>query len=46
MDPSLGKRLQDGEGYVKLSNDEDAPRVHVGAYAPQVPQIDAVINEK
>jgi hypothetical protein len=46
IDEPLGKRLQDGEGYVKLGNDDDAPRVHVGAYAPQVPQIDAVVNEK
>ena len=46
IDEPLGKRLQDDEGYVKLGNDEDAPRVHVGAYAPQVPQIDAVVNEK
>ncbi len=46
IDQPLGKRLQDDEGYVKLGNDEDAPRVHVGAYAPQVPQIDAVVNEQ
>ena len=41
-----GKRLQDKAGFVKLGNDKDAPEVHVGAYAPQVPQIDAVVNEK
>jgi hypothetical protein len=46
LDPTLGKRLQDDDGYVRLGNDEDAPQVHVGAYAPQVPQIDAVVNEK
>lgn len=42
----LAKRLQDDGGFVQLGNDEDAPRVHVGALAPQVPQIDAVVNEK
>ncbi|QIK74868.1 M15 family metallopeptidase [Nocardioides piscis] len=46
IDQALGKRLQDDEGYLKLGNDEDAPKVHIGAYAPQVPQIDAVVNEK
>ncbi len=45
IDKSLGQRLQDEQGFLKLGNDEDAPRVHVGAYAPQVPQIDAVVNE-
>ena len=42
----LAKQLQDKAGYLKLGNDEDAPQVHIGAYAPQVPQIDAVVNEK
>ncbi len=46
IDKALGKKLQDNSGFVKLGNDEDAPSVHIGAYAPQVPQIDAVVNEK
>ena len=46
IDAALAKKLQDDEGYIKLGNDDDAPRVHVGAYAPQVPQIDAIVNEK
>ncbi len=46
IDKALGKKLQDKAGYLKLGNDEDAPEVHIGAYAPQVPQIDAVVNEK
>jgi hypothetical protein len=44
--PRLGKRLQDDEAYVGLGNDEDAPRVHIGAYADQALQVDAVVNEK
>lgn len=44
INPKLGKRLQDQDGYVTLGNDEGAPQVHIGAYAPQVRQIDAVVN--
>ena len=42
----LGKRLGDKNAFIKLGNDKDAPQVHIGAYAPQVPSIDAVVNEK
>ncbi|GAA1905462.1 hypothetical protein GCM10009737_02870 [Nocardioides lentus] len=43
--PRLGRSVQDDEGFVRLGNDRDAPRVHIGAYAPQVRQIDGVVNE-
>jgi hypothetical protein len=46
MPTRLGKRLGDKDAFVKLGNDKDAPEVHIGAYAPQVPSIDAVVNEK
>ena len=46
MPTRLGKRLGDKNAFVKLGNDKDAPEVHIGAYAPQVPSIDAVVNEK
>jgi len=46
LSDTLGTRMVDREGWVQLGNDEDAPRVHVGATAPQVPQVDAVVNEK
>jgi hypothetical protein len=46
LEKKLAKQLQDKAAYLKLGNDEDAPDVHIGAYAPQVPQIDAVVNEK
>ncbi|MDN5895835.1 MAG: M15 family metallopeptidase [Nocardioides sp.] len=44
--PKLGKELENGDGYIKLGNDADAPDVHVGAYADQIPTVDAVINHE
>jgi hypothetical protein len=35
----------DRQGYVRLGASADAPRVHVGAYSPQIPQVDAVVND-
>jgi hypothetical protein len=43
--PRLGKQMQDADGYVKLGASAVAPIAHVGAYAPQVPQVSAVVNE-
>ncbi len=43
----LQKRLPlDSDGFLTLDVAEDAPRIHVGAYAPQVPTIELVVNEK
>jgi D-alanyl-D-alanine carboxypeptidase len=39
------RRQVDRKGYVRLGARADAPRVHVGAFAGQIPQIDAVVNE-
>ncbi|MGL5810323.1 MAG: M15 family metallopeptidase [Nocardioides sp.] len=44
IDQKLGEKLQDASGVVRLGNDQDAAALHIGAYAPQVPQIDAVVN--
>jgi hypothetical protein len=33
------------KGYVRLGARAGAPEVHVGAYSPQVPQVDAVVND-
>ena len=44
IDPELGKKLQDADGNITLGSGEDAPRLHVGAYAPQAEQIDMVVN--
>ncbi len=46
IDKALGRKLQDADGFLKLGNDQDAASVHIGAYAPQVPRVDAVVNEK
>ncbi|MEI2811027.1 MAG: M15 family metallopeptidase [Nocardioides sp.] len=40
----VGERLQDDTGSLHLGNDAAATAVHIGAYAPQVPQIDAIVN--
>lgn len=46
IDKPLVKRLPvDGNGFVALGSTDDAPAVHIGAYAPQVPLVDAVVNE-
>ncbi len=43
----LQKQLPlDKAGFVRLGVEEDAPAVHIGAYAPQIPLVDAVVNEK
>ncbi|GAB3774817.1 hypothetical protein FB382_003952 [Nocardioides ginsengisegetis] len=46
--PELKKRLPiTGKGYLQLGSSKDAPELHVGAFAPQIPNaIDAVVNEK
>ena len=44
IDPRLGRRLQDDEGNLALGTGEDAPVLHIGAYAPQPEQIDMVVN--
>jgi hypothetical protein len=43
---ALRKRVPtDDKDYVRLGSDKDAPQVHIGAIAPQVPQVDAVVND-
>ncbi len=45
LDPGSQRRLPvDGEGYLELALGDDAARIHVGAIAPQVDQVDAVVN--
>jgi hypothetical protein len=48
VDGSLRKTLApDAAGYLKLGADADAPKVHLGAWAPQISgAVDAVVNEK
>jgi hypothetical protein len=41
--PSFSKEVAKN-GYVRLGGRSDAPQIHVGVYAPQMPQVDAVVN--
>ncbi len=43
VDPSVGKKLEEPAGFLRLGTQEDAPAVHIGAYAPMVKQISAVV---
>jgi hypothetical protein len=42
--PSFSKQV-DKNGFVRLGGRSDAPQVHVGVYSPQIPQVDAVVND-
>ena len=46
--PGLKEKLPiTGKGYLRLGSSKDAHEVHVGAFAPQIPNaVDAVVNEK
>lgn len=45
VDQKVAKRLADKDGMIRLgSADDDAPSLHVGAYIPQIPTIDMVVN--
>jgi hypothetical protein len=50
--PDLAKRIQDAQGYVHLGDSQQAPSVHVGAYAQLFDarfndlSVDAVLNQK
>lgn len=46
IDPGLGRKLADQDGLVKMGVSADAATIHVGAFADQIPQVDAVVNEK
>ncbi len=43
-DRSVARKIQDKSGSITLGTDDEAPTIHVGAYAPQVPTIDMVVN--
>jgi hypothetical protein len=51
VEPKLGRQLQDAEGNLSISNDEDAQKIHIGAFATlldpsRARRIDAVVNLK
>jgi hypothetical protein len=41
---NLKHRVPVKDGYLKLGSGRGAPNVPVGAYAPQIPQVEAVVN--
>ena len=43
--PGLRRRMT-RDGYLRLGVSKDAPSVHVGAVAEQIPQVDVVVNQK
>ncbi|MCD6639118.1 MAG: M15 family metallopeptidase [Nocardioides sp.] len=44
LERRLATRIADEDGMVTLGAMKDAPVIHVGAHAPQVPTIDLVVN--
>jgi hypothetical protein len=46
VDPSLPPKLEERKGYLRLGSANDSPEVHIGAYAPMVKNISAVVNDK
>jgi hypothetical protein len=44
IDRKVAKRLADKDGMIRLGSDDQAPTLHVGAYTPQIPTIDMVVN--
>ncbi len=43
-DEKVARRLADQDGRIRLGLNDSAPSLHVGAYTPQVPTIDMVVN--
>ncbi len=44
VDRAVARRLQDEDGMIELGEGPGAPSIHVGAYTPQLPTIDMVVN--
>jgi hypothetical protein len=44
--PAAGHRLAAPNGYIHLGSSKDAPDLHIGAYAEQIPGLDLVVNER
>ncbi|MFC7358945.1 M15 family metallopeptidase [Nocardioides astragali] len=44
IDQKVAKRLTDDDGMIRLGSEDGAPTLHVGAYTPQIPTIDMVVN--
>jgi hypothetical protein len=46
VDNGLPRGLEHPRGYLKLGTSADSPSVHIGAYAPLIKSISAIVNEK
>ena len=51
VEPAIGRKLEQKDGFMKLGNEADAQTVHIGAYAEildptKAKRIDAVVNYK
>ena len=46
VDDSVSRKLVGKDDMMALTNQEDAPTVHVGAYAPLVERIQAIVNTR
>jgi len=46
VDNALPRGLEQPKGYLKLGTSADSPSVHIGAYAPLIKSISAIVNEK
>ncbi len=51
VEPVMGKKIQEKDGYIEVGNESAAERIHVGAYAQildpsKAKRIDAVVNYK
>jgi hypothetical protein len=44
VDVGLPRKLEDPAGFLRLGATSEAPQVHIGAYAPMVKQISAVVD--
>ena len=44
VDPAVSRKLEEPRGYLTLGTQDDAPQVHIGAYAPLSKRISAVVT--
>ena len=44
VDPAVGRKLEEPRGFLTLGTQDDAPEVHIGAYAPLSKRISAVVT--
>lgn len=45
LPPEVADKIKDNKDFIKLGNDKDAPRIHIGVYSEQIPKVDVVVNK-